>query len=140
MGCPLVLLNLLPRRALIRVCYVVSNNKFTRMVQCIEVRQVTLPVHQCRSYEQLLASAAEQCGRSLFTLKLFFVSSNGQATLIESDSDLLSLRYIARGSSYSFRVEISKSRAEVEREEQAAAIEEYLEATYEDIAEQALQQ
>ena len=91
---------------------------------------MSFPVQQCRSYEHLLASAAEQCGSSVFNLRLFFTSPNGQATLIESDSDLLSLRYIARGSSYSFRVEVSKSRAEVEREEQAAAIEEYLEATY----------
>lgn len=109
------------------------------MVQCIEVRQMTVPVQQCRSYEQLLASAAEKCGRSVFSIRLFFVSTSNQATLIESDSDLVSLRYITRGNTYSFRVEISKSRAEVEQEQQAAAIEEYLETTYEDIAEQALQ-
>lgn len=110
------------------------------MVQCIEVRQMAVPVQQCRSYEQLLASAADKCGKSVFGLKLFFVSASNQATLIESDSDLVSLRYITRGNTYSFRVEISKSKAEVEQEQQAAAIEEYLGATYEDIAEQALQQ
>lgn len=110
------------------------------MVHCIEVRQITVPVQQCKSYEQLLGSAAEKCGKSVFSLRLFFVNASGQATLIESDSDLLSLRYLTRGSSYSFRVEISKSRAEIEQEQQAAAIGEYLEAAYEQIAEEALQQ
>lgn len=96
---------------------------------------MAVPVQQCKSYEQLLCSAAEKCGKSVFSLKLFFVNANNQATLIESDSDLLSIRYITRGNTYNFRVEISKSKAEIELEEERAIIGDYLEATYEEIAE-----
>lgn len=70
----------------------------------------------------------------MFSLKLFFINASNQATLIESDSDLLSLRYIIRGNIYNFKVEISKSKVEIEQEEERTIIGDYLEATYEEIA------
>jgi hypothetical protein len=104
------------------------------MVYCIEVQNLTVSVQQCKSYQALLQLAASSCSRPASNLKLFFINSSKCATQIESDSDLLSLKYVSREKSYNFRVEIMKSKAEIEQEIQNEAVDEYLIETYENIS------
>lgn len=84
------------------------------MVHCIEVQYITLPAAHCKSLDALLQLAAQQLARAPHSLKLYFIDSKLRATIMDSDSDLLSLKYISRDKNYKFRVEICKSKQELE--------------------------
>jgi hypothetical protein len=105
------------------------------MVHCIEVQYISVPATQCKSLEALLQLTINQlsCGGS--ELKIYFVDSNLRTTQIESDSDLLSLKYISKEKIYKFKVDICKSKRHLENELNSEAVDEYLTSIYDNIAE-----
>lgn len=105
------------------------------MVHCIEVQYVSVPAAQCKSLQVLLQLAAQQLSRNTQNIKLYFVDSSSRTTLMESDTDLLSLKYITKEKAYKFKVEICKSKEELENEIRSEAVDEYLASTYDSIAE-----
>lgn len=73
-------------------------------------------------------------------MKLYFIDSALRPTLIDSDADLLSLKYVSRENHYRFKVELSKSRQQLEQELLNEEVSRYLTATYDCIAEAEVQQ
>jgi hypothetical protein len=86
------------------------------MVHCIEVQYISVPAVQCKSLQTLLQLAANQLSINNAELKVHFVDGSQRTTLMESDSDLLSLKYISKEKSYKFKVEICKSKEQLEDE------------------------
>jgi ssRNA-specific RNase YbeY (16S rRNA maturation enzyme) len=93
------------------------------MVHCIEVQYITVPAVQCKSLEALLELAAKQLSKSSADLKVYFVDAAQRATLMETDSDLLSLKYVSKEKNYKFKVEICKSKLQIENEMRSEAVE-----------------
>jgi ssRNA-specific RNase YbeY (16S rRNA maturation enzyme) len=103
------------------------------MVHCIEVQYISVPAVQCKSLQALLQLAAQKLSKSTADLKLHFVDAAQRTTLMESDTDLLSLKYVTKEKNYKFKVEVCKSKEQIENEMRSEAIEEYLSSTYEGI-------
>ena len=103
------------------------------MVHCIEVQYISVPAVQCKSLEALLQLAAKQLSKSNVDLKLHFVDAAQRTTLMDSDTDLLSLKYVSKEKNYKFKVEVCKSKEQIENETRSEAVEEYLANTYEGI-------
>lgn len=103
------------------------------MVHCIQVQYISVPALQCKSLHALLQLAAHQLVKSSADLKLHYVDAAQRTTLMESDSDLLSLKYVSKDKNYKFKVEVCKSKEQIEIEVRGEAVEEYLAGAYEGI-------
>lgn len=107
------------------------------MVACIEAHKLTLPHQECKNYKKLfrLASAL-YCRAQSSSIRIFFLHPDSSETEIETDSDLISLKYLVNNGNITFRVQVSKSKEEIEKELVSESVSDYLTNTYEDIAEQ----
>ncbi len=110
------------------------------MMNCIEVQYITLSSQQCKSFDSINAILNQKYSNGFSKVNLYFCGSNCTETLIESESDLIALRYMVRGNNLRFKVELSKSREMIQQEIREEAVSEYLEETYNKIADEEVEQ
>lgn len=104
-------------------------------MNCIEVQYTTLSVQQCKSFDSINAILNQKYSKDFSKINLYFCGANGMETLIESDSDLVALKYMVRGNNLRFKVELCKSREMIQQVIRKEAVSEYLQDTYDQIAE-----
>lgn len=105
------------------------------MVNCVDTLTLTVPTNQASSLKVLLAYASNIAKQPSNRIKLNFLGQDGSLTAIESDSDLLALRYTVRNGPLSLVAHISKSRQEIMNEIISQCVGEYLDETYDDVIE-----
>lgn len=104
------------------------------MMNCIEVQYTTLSAQQCKSFDSINAILNQKYSKGFSKVNLYFCGANGMETLIESDSDLIALRYMVRGNNLKFKVELCKSKEMIQQVIRQEAVSEYLQDTYDQIA------
>jgi hypothetical protein len=87
----------------------------------------------------MLRKAAFIYGQPQELIRLFFPHPTGADTEIESDADLLALKYMIHKEDIVFRVQISKTKQQIEKELISEVVGEYLHETYDAVAEQEFQ-
>ena len=80
------------------------------MVKCITNQTVILPASHCQYYNGLLIKISTALDRTISDIKVFFVDARGYSTEIESDADVLGVKYMAQTTNITFRAEVSMSR------------------------------
>lgn len=79
------------------------------MVKCIETHTLTLSAAHCRNYQELLNNVSQAVKRDACSLQIYFLHGK-EATLIESDADVLGMKYVAKKQPLNFKVQVKKSK------------------------------
>jgi hypothetical protein len=119
--------------------YFATRIKLKFMSNCIEVRRLTLPYQEVKSYRGMLRLASAIYQKPQDNLRIFFEGSHSAETEIESEDDLMALKYLVRQGNITFKVYISKSIQDIENELIAQTVQDYLADTYESVAEEEFQ-
>ena len=79
------------------------------MVKCIETHTLTLSTAHCRNYQELLSNISKVVKRDASSLQIYFLHGK-EATLIESDADVLGMKYVAKKQILNFKVQVRRSK------------------------------
>ena len=71
----------------------------------LEHHKMVMPLQQCNNYQQLHKMASALYSRDQnSTVRLFFEDAHGRRTEMESDDDLMALKYMLKGTNVIFHV------------------------------------
>lgn len=124
---------------LINKAYFATIIKLKFMANCIEAKRLTLPYQEVKSYQGLLRLASAIYQKPQSNLRVFFEGAHSAETEIESEDDLMALKYMVRQGNITFKVYISKSKQDIENELIAQTVQDYLAHTYDSVAEEEFQ-
>ena len=106
------------------------------MVKCFQTYTLVFTQKECSSLSALTRKAAFIFQQQISNIELFFQHADGSETPIESDNDLLSLKYLVRKPEIAFTIRVSKSKEQIEQELISSEVDGYLSQTYDEVSEE----